>query len=307
MTIASLAAAFGGGVFGALAGAMFSFIFTGMTALIGIAIALSGGGEMFLNEVAFGPFFGPHIGFAGGAAASAYLGRKKRKILEKTKAESYLGTEEVYKHTNERDQKDLRKLVDGEDVTTPLYKSNNSIALLIGGLFGMFGYSLNYLFSEIWAFPMDTVAFVVFISAVITRFTFGSTGFLGRFPKNEPRYDSAKKELLFTTIWSAGLSAVTAYIVLMFDIHTIGFAISAASLIFLYFNVDFPVTHHVTMTAGFAAVTFGNIWIPILFGICAAISGALTERTINTYVDTHIDMPATMIALWSFIILGVFG
>ncbi|GAA0491365.1 hypothetical protein [Alkalibacterium indicireducens] len=95
------------------------------------------------------------------------------------------------------------------------------------------------------------------------------------------------------------------YIVLLTEIPSLGFAISATSLIFIYFGLTFPVSHHVAMVAGVAAMTFGNIWIAIIFSILAVISGDIIQRYTNTYVDTHLDMPATVIALWTFVILGL--
>jgi len=89
--------------------------------------------------------------------------------------------------------------------------------------------------------------------------------------------------------------------------NNIGFAISAFSLIFIYFGLSFPVSHHIAMVVGYAALQFGNIWMVMLFGLLAAILGGYTQRAVNTHGDAHIDMPATMIALFSFIILGIFG
>lgn len=62
------------GVFGAAIGGQPAFIFTGFMVMIGVANSLAGGGFDFLGNVAFGPVFGPHISFAGGAAAVAAAG-----------------------------------------------------------------------------------------------------------------------------------------------------------------------------------------------------------------------------------------
>lgn len=50
----ALVGAFAGGVFGALFGGTTLFIFMGLMVLLGSAIALSGGGDTFLLQVAFG-------------------------------------------------------------------------------------------------------------------------------------------------------------------------------------------------------------------------------------------------------------
>lgn len=310
MTLTTLIAAFGGGVFGALIGGTTAFIFTGLLGLIGIAIILGGGGDFVLNEVALGVFFGPHVAFVGAVAASAYLGRKKTRELKKAGLPSGLDAQQIYSHEYDDykiDRDLISKLVDGADINTPLFKSNNPMALIIAGLFGVAGHSLNYFFANILELPIDTIALNVLIFGLLCRFLFGSSGLVGRYPKGESRFAPVTKSLLFTIIWAFGLSAVTGYIVLELEIETIGFVISATSLIFTYFGLSFPVSHHVTMVTGFAAITFGNIWLPILFGILAAVSGDYTQRAINTHVDTHIDMPGTIIALWSFVILGILG
>ena len=63
----TLLAAFGGGLFAAAIGTLPSFVFTGVLVLVGTAVAASGGGTEMLTHVAFGPVFGPHIAFGGGA------------------------------------------------------------------------------------------------------------------------------------------------------------------------------------------------------------------------------------------------
>lgn len=307
MSIVTLIAAFGGGVFGSLIGATTAFIFTGILALIGIAVSLSGGGDVVLNEIAFGPLFGPHVAFAGGVAAAAYLGRKKKKELERAGV-SGSDAQEVYGHDNpDVDNEYLNRLVDGADTATPLFKSNDPIALLVGGVFGALGYALNYVFSaDMLNFPMDTIALVVLISGLVSRFVFGKSGLTGNYPANESKFGPVNSNLLFTAIWSIAYAAVIGYVAIELNMANIGFAISAASLIFIYFGLSFPVSHHIAMVAGYAAIQFGNIWMAMLFGLLAAILGEYTQRAVNTHVDTHIDMPATVIALFSLIILGIF-
>lgn len=75
MTILNLCLAFAGGIFASLIGGTNSFIFTGFTALAGIAISLVTGNDDFLNTVAFGPFFSPAIAFFGSVASTAFAGR----------------------------------------------------------------------------------------------------------------------------------------------------------------------------------------------------------------------------------------
>lgn len=65
-------AAFADGAFGAAIGALPAFIVTGLMVIAGEAGGLGG----VTGDIAFGPVFGPHIAFAGGAAAAAYAAKK---------------------------------------------------------------------------------------------------------------------------------------------------------------------------------------------------------------------------------------
>lgn len=67
-----LLSSFAGGIFGALIGANAAFIFTGIMTLVGTAILVSNGDASFLESVALGPIFGPHISFVGAVAAVAF-------------------------------------------------------------------------------------------------------------------------------------------------------------------------------------------------------------------------------------------
>src|SRR6056297_3362187 len=79
-----LLAAFAGGCFGAAIGALPAFCFTGFAVIAGEAANLLsvGAGESvslgasITGSVGFGPVFGPHVAFAGGAAAAAYAAKK---------------------------------------------------------------------------------------------------------------------------------------------------------------------------------------------------------------------------------------
>ncbi|QZY57528.1 hypothetical protein K7H06_13880 [Crassaminicella profunda] len=277
MTIEAILAAFGGGVFGALIGALPAFIFTGVMGLIGIAVMACGGNIDIVGNVAFGTLFGPHIAFAGGVAAAAYAANKKH----------YLDS--------------------GMDILTPLLKTKDSMVLLVGGMFGILGYLINSLFVSI-GLPTDTPGCTVFISCAITRIVFGSTGLFGKTEiaatsELEKRsFLPDAKTLAFNIVWSVGLGLVISYIVDLTQINIIGFCISAASLIFVQMGFDFPTTHHVTLIAGYATIATGNIFIGAVFAVIACIIGEIVGRTLNSCCDTHIDPPATTICLCSFII-----
>ena len=71
-----LIAAFGGGAFGAAIGGQTAFIFTGLLYLTGLGVYMAGiDAAPYMNSVVFGPVFGPHIAFLGGAAGAAYAAK----------------------------------------------------------------------------------------------------------------------------------------------------------------------------------------------------------------------------------------
>ena len=274
MTWDLILAAFGGGVFGAVIGALPAFIFTGFIGLIGVGVIAAGGPATILNDITFGTLFGPHIAFAGGVAAAAFAANKKHEFEN------------------------------GADILTPLKKTNDYSVLLIGGMFGILGYLINYLYAYL-KIPVDTVAMTVFTSGLIARFVFGHSGLTGKFtPKagEKRQYVPTGKTLAFVIVNSLGIGLVISYLIDLTQITTLGFVISAATLIFLEFGFDIPITHHITLVAGYATMATGSVLIGALFAVIAGVLGEAIGYTLNTYVDSHIDPPATTIFLCSLFI-----
>lgn len=282
MEIMMILAAFGGGIFGSVIGGTIAFIFTGVMALIGIAINLAVGDATFLNTVAFGPFFGPHIAFVGGVAAAAFSGLRKRQIEDKEKSALY---------------------VDGADCASPMFLQKDPMVLLVGGVFGVAGLFMNDILVKS-GLGIDTIATTVVIMAIITRFLIGKQGLFGKYSENEKRFDFSGSYLLYTALWGFGVAAVTSYAALIINVNNIGWAMSAVSLLLLYTSANkFPVSHHVTMVAGYIAFATGNVVAGAFAGAIAAIAGEYINRWTNTHVNSHLDMPAVVIALGSFVAL----
>ena len=101
-------AAIAGGFIGACIGGNYAFVFTGVSALFGLGYMVATKDSYVLDYIAFGPVFGPHVCFAGGAAASAYAA--KRGYIE-----------------------------DGKDIVTPLSGLGKPDVWLGGSAFGVFG------------------------------------------------------------------------------------------------------------------------------------------------------------------------
>ncbi len=335
-----LIAAAAGGFFGAAIGALQSFIFCGLTVLLGVAGLFGNATATFISFVPFGPVLGPHIAFAGGVAAVAYAYRR-----------GYVES--------------------GKDIVTPMMSIGKPDVLLVGAVFGMIGYLLQ---AGIAAVPWfgghtDTVAVTVVVSALIVRFAFGRSGLVGHLPAkaaastarpeqpiggrvryapspdNDPttaattlspatgwarfaptdshswiRYQEKFIPNSVLGLFAGGLAASVALIVAQnFPTAagvaaTIGFGLSAFSLFFLALGMSIPVTHHITLIGGVTAVSFlpvvdGNMVAALLIGAVCGMFAAWTaeffSRFWHIHGDTHIDPPASSIWVMTTLVLGV--
>ncbi len=274
MDIIMLITAIGGGIFGATIGALPAFIFTGFVAIAGNAIVASGGTIDLLGSVAFGSFLGPHIAFAGGVAAAAWAHR-------------------------------YGELEAGGDIVTPLAKYNSMKPILVGGLFGGLGYLINFLYANVLALPTDTVAMTVVTSGFIARFLIGRTGPIGKCDDHTRVYFPDQMHFGFLVVFGLGLGVVISQITVSTGLVTLGFGISAASLLFATAGLPIPASHHISLVAALAASATGNIFIGALFGAIAAVLCEVYQRVFNSYCDSHIDPPAFTIFSLAFIILGL--
>ncbi|WIY84025.1 hypothetical protein [Propionimicrobium sp. PCR01-08-3] len=298
-------AAFGGGFLGATFGALFAFSFVGITLIVGIAVAIATGGDAsWINLVSFGPFFGPHISFAGGVGAAAYAHRR-----------GYLTG--------------LR------DIATPLVSLAKPDVLIVGGLFGVGGLVVSDIVSIIpWlGTHTDLPGITVIISGIAARLIFGKTGIIG--PNSEGLTGKARFTPNDTDCWvryqegwgnvavlglGTGLLSAWATIALSeafpdaaASIPLLGFGISAASLMFLTLGAGIPVTHHMTLIAAISASNFlaitGNpvaaVLIGCLFGGISALVGEGFSRLWQIRGDTHIDPPASAIWPMTCVVLGL--
>lgn len=132
--------AFGGGLFGALVGGLPAFILAGIIGMAGLAA--STGSVDLVGNVAFGVILGPHIAFGGGGIAAA-----------------------AYAHK-------IGKLDSGGDILTPLAKFNDVSILIVGGIFGVIAYMLNYLYASVLVIPTDTIAMTVVTTGIMARLIF---------------------------------------------------------------------------------------------------------------------------------------
>lgn len=273
--------AFGGGIFGASLGAVPAFAFVGVLVLVGVAIQAGGGGGDFIGNVAFG-YFGPHVGgFAAGVAAAGYAASKG-------------------------------KLDSGKNVGAGLMLNRPDV-LLVGGVFGLVGYVINWFFS-LAGFPWtDTVALTVATSGIIVRLIWGKTGLTGKVAEGKIRYAAFSDHLMSNIVLGLGVGLFSAALVVGVGVNnggaSLGFGFSAASLVFAIMGLKIPATHHISLPAAVATVASGGLMWGAIFGILGALVGEFWGNTLNDFGDTHIDPPAATIAtLTSFsLLLGALG
>ena len=276
ISLSLVLAAFGGGVFGAALGALPAFIFCGFAVMAGEALALATGGASITGAIGFGTLFGPHIAFAGGAAATAYAGKKGR-------------------------------LEDPANILAPLYGiEENWDILLVGGIFGVLGLVIEAFFSGIGT-PTDTIALTVAISAIIKRVAFSDKGVFGTYdPEKSDSFWKPPKEIAwlpwqmtFSQLLPLGLGVglISGYITIVTGSKFIMFGITAASLIILETKGQGPVTHHIAFPAAAAAIATGSVIWGGIFGILGAFIGEFFARLFYDWGNTHIDPPACTIAV----------
>lgn len=305
-----LLAAIAGGAVGAAIGGNYAFVLTGFCVIGSWGVFAATGNAFGLEYLAFGPFMGPHVAFAGGVAAAIYA--------------RYRG-----------------HLKDGKDVNTPLAGIGRPDILFVGALFGVFGYLCQMGIANIPWFGKhtDPVALTVLLSGLLARLAFGGVPgkglFHGSLHNPELFHEEAttfpakikpgpngrwlewqEKPSQLLTIGSLfGILAGGASLFLAANVgarltrmgfanglaaanaNSFCFGISAIIILFLITNRNMPVQHHVTNIAGLAAVQF----FPIFMG-----------KSLNTFTwtatstwDSHTWAMAAL-ALLMAALLGIF-
>lgn len=316
-----LLAALAGGAFGAAVGALPAFTLTGLLVVVGELYAMAGRSLEALpaldltGTLAFGPVFGPHVSFAGGAAAVAYATKR-----------GYVDTDFEY-HGAKEVTRGLRSHPD---------------VLAVGAVFGLVGEAVALLAGpRLLALPLDPVALGVVGSAFAHRAVLGYSVF-GRF--DGPILDMTDDSSLATDggrgvepwlphqcAWrevaalGVAAGAVGGYVAYVTASAFLAFGLSVLVLVYVNAGVaDVPVTHHITLPAstgvlGLAAGSAGELThasvsaalsLPTALGVGAALGvagallGELGQRVLYAHAETHLDPPAVSIVLTS-LLLGV--
>ncbi len=302
LDLLALLAAAAGGFLGATFGALVAFIFTGFAVVAGVAALIGTGDPAFLNNIAFGAYFGPHISFAAGVGAVAYAARR-----------GWVSS--------------------GRDILTPLISLSRPSVLLVGAGFGVFGHVVQQLISVVPWFGSntDSVALTVVVSALAARLMFGKTGIIGphadgatgwkRFTPNAQHvwiaYQQSPLMATLLGLFVGGMSAWASVTLLAAypdagGVIFLGFGISAISLLFLAVDIAVPATHHITLVSAVAASGFlltvgvspvSAMLVGAAFGGITALVGELFSRFWLIRGDTHIDPPAS--AIWPMTTLAL--
>lgn len=308
ITLIGILASLGGGFFGAAIGANNAFGFTGVAILVAYAMAYGIGDMSGFSYIAFGPAFGPHVAFAGGVAASAYAAGRKKLMLDSG---------------------------GGRDINQPLAGLGQPDVLLVGAVFGMGGYLVEKGVAMIPWFGThtDSVALTVFISGIVSRLCFSKKSPFKwvSHPEGTSRWlEWQEKPSQFLTLgafsglFAGGISlSIVAYSytldpkigeLIASNAKVLPFALSALCIFIIALGVKVPVTHHMTIIGGLAAVTFlpivgGNYYAALIIGMVggamAAAVGEFIGRLCYASGDTHIDPPAGAIWPCTTIVVGL--
>lgn len=304
MDIIMLITAFGGGILGAAIGGVPAFVFTGLTV---IAAVLAGdAGQPVLNMLCFGPIFGPHVAFGGAVAATAYA--RKCGFVK-----------------------------DGQNLSFPLFGTGSARVLLVGGIFGVINFVIQFIYSKllggiVFGFEgwTDTVALTVFTSGVLVRLLMTKSGLTGKYTGTEKRQFVPKgKRLHFLAATGVGVGVITsgfavylgrmavdgssAALYIFQNIGNLGFALAAFSLLFACVGLPIESWHHTAVTSATTAmIVFAGTLNPamtiiaaVVVGVIISVANECAQLTFNSYADSHIDPPATVIMLMQIINFSV--
>ncbi|THE65453.1 hypothetical protein D8Y22_08165 [Salinadaptatus halalkaliphilus] len=337
-SLPEIIAALGGGAFGAALGPLPAFVFTGFMVIAGEAAVLVGGEEyaQITNGIAFGPAFSPAVSFAGGVAATAYAARR-----------GYMDGFEYDYHQAKNIAQALGTKPDVLAVgaafgllgwwlqvafdTLALPYDPIAMGVVLSAIFHrlILGYSIigtirgsNVL--DMSPFEREERRTATDGGHSRARADGGEVirpdseravapgGRLAVEPWLPHQYTWANVATL-----GAFVGILGGWIAIATGSAFLGFGISAASLLFLNLGVErVPVTHHITLPAGTAALAVmaegdaviaglgesGALIVALVFGVLCALFGELFQRVFYAHGDTHVDPPAAAIVFGTFLV-----
>ncbi len=335
LAVELLLSAFAGGLLGAALGAYGAFALAGLVVVAGEAATLVGrsvGAETaavdpslplaaagLTGSVGLGPVLGPHVAFAGGAAAAAFAARRG----------------DVPADTEYHPAKAVGVSLGADPAV-----------LVAGGVFGAFGYAVAAVSGSLLALPLDPVALAVVVSGFTHRLVFGyplvgrpEGGWLdmsaydgertregGERPVVEPflPHQSGWARAL---VLGVGTGLFGAYVAYRTASPYLAFGLASVTLALVVVdNYRPPVVLHMALPASLAALSLvpaqyglGEMTpalvaseVPFLaalllgagFGALAGLAGEFFGRTLYAHADTHLDPPMAAVAATT-LVLGV--
>jgi len=261
------------GVLGTFIGGTQTFICTGFIGIVVAVVQACGGNISFLEPYVLNGLFLPCIIFNGSVVATALAAYYSDKIR-------------------------------GFETGRSLAFIQDMRILLAGGLAGVAGY-LIYAVALYYDFPIDQGALSVVIIGVLARLVLNQEQFMNKSSLLFLKTRSINYwgyQLLFALAISFCMGVIVKYT----GLYTIGFSISAFSLIFALVDDGFPATHHITLIAGYAYWQTQNMGLCLIFGLLAHLIGLLFSYVFNLDCGTHVDPPAIAIGSLSFVIFTLF-
>ncbi|MFZ5974389.1 MAG: hypothetical protein ACOYU3_03130 [Bacillota bacterium] len=317
MDLISIILAFAAGVVGATVGAVQAFVFTGLVGLAGMGVdaaivAAGGTGIPFIVGVPFGFWWHPMYAFFGAAVACGYA--RKMGYIESAKGAAGLAL-------------------------TGLKKPD---VLLVSGIAAVIGRVCMLLLTDpaYIGLAIDGAAATIFVLSVLAKAIFDGgkifgtvseeiKGVGGRFGGHNyaawlPWQRAGWQKVTISIGWAL-VSAAGTYLLFQYPATAgfapfLGFFISAASLFMLLIGWEIPVTHHITLPAGYAVsmlvgasatgiagVALGDalIW-GLGIGMAGAFIADFWADCFYTYGDFHVDPPAMAIATLSLCTMTLF-
>lgn len=278
--------AFCGGVFGAAAGALCSFVFCGVAAVISSVCMLAGqpGVAGTIDAwVTWGPLIGPQAAFLGGGWAAVY-------------AQHHAGFH------------------NGRDICKPLAGLNRPDVLIVGGLGGLCGAFLTWCF---WLLPgyhvagqlvasTNSVASGIAVSAIIGRLLLGKTGVFGKVDPHLRRWVGNdhkcwvpwQHDNLQLMILAGAVGFFGAYLTYInVNFHLLLFGVLCVLYLFMILGQPMIAAHHFAICAYFATAATGNVAWGLAFAILAGYLCEIAAFLFTAHGDSHIDPPTVAITL----------
>ncbi len=273
LTPLTLGLAFCAGIFGTVIGGTPAFILACGVTVLSQVLGFAGFDTAMLDLYGTNLFFLPAVCFTGSVAATAYAAVRKYDVK-------------------------------GYDTWRSMAVFNDPVVLLVGGLFGVIGYTVFRLAVDL-GIPCDQGALSVFSVAVLVRLLWHTERMK---ESNTTRILSAVRPhmWLFHIMMAGCLAFGAGFFAEKTGIWNIGFGMSGLSLLFCPVEPNMPATHHVTLVAGYAMQMTHNLVIAVIFGIIAELLGYWFTVAYNNRCSTHVDPPAFAIILCSLVLFTVF-